>query len=136
WRRGGKETKLDFAGHCDVALKLLLLPADCLIETRVLNGDGDLRGQRGEDALMFFIEEAGARVLEIEHADDAALVKEGHDHLRAGFRIHFDIALIFAYIGHIDHAPLAHGCADQAAGDGEAAFWRVRVAEAPGITRD
>ncbi len=83
-----QQAKLHLAGHGDVSLELALLAVDGLIEARVLDGDGDLRGQRGQHALVLFIEEVGARVLEIEHADDAAFVEERDDQLRAGLGIH------------------------------------------------
>ena len=85
---------------------------------------------------MLFVEEAGACVLQIEHADDAALVKERHDQLRARLGIHGEVARIFAHVGHIDGPPLAHGRAYQAAGDGDAPQGRMRIAEAPGIAGD
>jgi hypothetical protein len=95
-----------------------LLAADGLVEAGIFNGDGDLRGEGGEHALVLFIEEAGAGVLEVEDADDAALVKEGHDQLGAGLRVHGQIARVLADIGDIDGTPLADRRADQAAGDG------------------
>jgi hypothetical protein len=44
----GQQAQLDLAGHGEIALQLLLMPHDLLIEPRVFNGDGDLRGQRGQ----------------------------------------------------------------------------------------
>ena len=79
----GQQAELDFAGHGDVALELLLLALDGLVEARVFNGDGDLRGHGGEGAHVVFIEEGGARVFEIEDADDAVLVEERNDELGA-----------------------------------------------------
>ncbi len=45
--RGGEQTELNFAGHGDVALKLLLLTPDPLIEARILDRDCDLRSHGG-----------------------------------------------------------------------------------------
>ena len=73
-----------------------------LVETRVLDGDGDLRGHRGEHALVLFVEEAGAGVFQIEHADDAALIEERNHHLGARLRVHREIARVLAHIGHVD----------------------------------
>ena len=120
-RSGGQQAKLDFARHGDVAFELLLLPPDALVETRVLDGDGDLGGHGGEGADVVFVEEGSARVFEIEHADDSFLVEERHDEFRARFGVHGEIALILAHVGHVDGTPLAHGCADKAGGDGDAA---------------
>ena len=90
---------MHFAGHGDVSFELALLAVHGLVEARVLDGDGDLRAERGEHALVFFVEEAGARVLEVEHADDAALVEERDDELRAGLGIHGEVARILATSG-------------------------------------
>ena len=87
-RVGRQQAELHLARHGDVAFQLALLAADGLVEARVLDGDGDLRGQRGQHALVLFIEEAGARVFQVEHADDAALVEERHDQLGAGLGVH------------------------------------------------
>ena len=70
-RRGRQQAQLHLARHGDVVLELLLLAVHGLVEARVLDGDGDLRGERGQRALVVFVEVIGARVFEIEHADDA-----------------------------------------------------------------
>ena len=135
-RHGRQQAQLDFAGHRDVALQLRLLRAHRLIELRILDGDGHLRGQRGQHTLMLFIEEARAGVFQVEHADDAPLVEERHNQLRAGLRIHRHVTRVFAHIGHVHQPPLAHRRAHQPAGDGQAAQRRLRRAEAPGVTRN
>ena len=99
-----QQAQLHLARHGDVALQLPLLARDRLVEARVLNGDGHLRGQRGQHALVLFVEEAGARVLQVEHADDAALVEERHDQLGAGLGIHGQVARVLAHVGNIDRA--------------------------------
>ena len=66
---------MHLARHGDVAFELALLAAHRLVEPRILDGDGHLRGQRGQHALVLFVEEAGPRVFQIEHADDAAFVE-------------------------------------------------------------
>ena len=128
---GRQQPQLHLARHGDVALQLPLLAAHRLVEPRILDGDGDLRGQRGQHALVLFVEEAGARVFQVEHADDAALVEQRHDQLRAGLRVHGQVALVLAHVGHVDRPPLAHRRAHQAAVDGNAAQWaraRSRIA--------
>ena len=135
-RGGGQQAELNLARHGNIALQLRLLAADGLIEARVLNGNGDLGGQRGQHALMVLVEEAGPRVLQVENADDAALVKEGDDQLGARFRVHGEVARILADVGYVDGAPLAHRGAHQAAGDGDAARGSVGVAEAPCVAGD
>ncbi len=120
----------------DVALELLLLAFDGLVEARVFNGDSHLRGHGGEGAHVVFVEEGGARVLQIEDADDALFVEKRNDKFGARLGIHGEIALVLADIGNVDGTPLAHGCADETAGDGDAAHGRLRVAEAPRIAGD
>jgi len=132
----GKQAELDLAGHGDVALQLSFLATDALIETGVLNRNGDLGGKRCKHALVLFIEEAGARVLEVEDADDAALVKQRDDQLRAGLGVHGEVAGIFAHVGHIDGTPLADRCANQSAVDGDAAHGGMDCAESPAIAGD
>ena len=107
-----------------------------LVEARVLDGDGDLRGHRGEGADVLFVEESSAGVFEIEHADDAFLIEERNDEFRARLRVHGEIALVLADVGNVDGTPLADGCTDKAAGDGDAAHGRLGIAEAPCVTRD
>ena len=51
-RVGREQAELHLAGHGDVALQLALLAANGLVEARVFDGDGDLRGERGEHALV------------------------------------------------------------------------------------
>ena len=72
---------------------------------------------------MLFIEEGGAGVLEVEHADDAALVEERHDQLGAGLGIHGQVARILADVGDVDGPPLADRRADQAGGDRRCGAW-------------
>ena len=104
---GWQQAELHLAGHGDVLLKLALLAVHGLVEARILDGDGDLRAEGGEHALVLFIEEAGAGVFEIEHADDAALVEERDDELGASLGIHRQVARIFVDVGNIDGTPLA-----------------------------
>jgi len=75
-------------------------------------------------------------VLEVEDADDAALIEERHDQLGAGLLVHGQIALVLQHVRNVDEAPLADGRADQAAGDGDAAHGRMHIAEAPGVAGD
>ena len=43
---------------------------------------------------MLFGEIVGLRALQVHHADHPAAVFERHGHLRAGFRIHHDVARV------------------------------------------
>jgi len=131
-----EETELDLAGHGDVFFELGFLAANGLVEARVFDGDGNLAGEGGEDALVLVVEGVGAGVFEIENADDAALVEEWHDEFGACLGIHFEIAWVFGDVGDVDETPLADGGADEAGRDGKAAERRVGVAEAPCIARD
>ena len=93
----GQQAQLHLARHGEVVLQALLLLGDALVEPGVFDGDGDLRGERGDGALVVFVEVVGAGVLDIEHADDFAFVDERHGHLRARLGI--------------DHDDSAHLCA-------------------------
>ena len=135
-RSGRKQAELDLAGHGDVAFELRLLAAHGLVEACVFNRNGNLGGEGGEGAHLILMEEAGAGVLQVKNADDAALVKERDDQLGAGFRIHGEVTGILAHIGNVDGPPLADGSTDQTASDGKAARGGVGVAKAPGITGD
>ena len=73
----GEEAQLDLAGHGEVALHALFFFVDALVEAGVGDGDGDLGAEGGEGALMLFGVVVEAGVFEVEHADDAALVKQG-----------------------------------------------------------
>ena len=73
-----------------------------LVEPRILNRDRHLRRHGGEHALVLFIEEAGARVFQVQHADDAPLVKQRDDQLRPRLGIHLQVARILAHIGNVD----------------------------------
>ena len=133
---GRQQAELDLAGHGDIALQLALLAADGLVEAGIFDGDGDLGGEGGEDAHLLFMEEGGAGVFQVENADDAALVKERNDQLRAGFRVHGEVARVFADVGNIDGAPLADRSADQAFIDGKTAGGGVGVAKPPCVAGD
>ncbi len=46
----GQQAQLHLARHVEVALQALLFFVDALVEPRVGDGDGDLRGEGGEGA--------------------------------------------------------------------------------------
>ena len=58
--------------------------------------DGDLRGQRGERALVVLVVVVDARVFEVEDADDLALVDERHGEFGADLGIVGDVARVLA----------------------------------------
>ena len=68
---------MDLARHGEILLHPLFLKGHSLVEPRILDGYGDLRGQRDERALMVFIEVVDPGMFEVEHADDGALVNSG-----------------------------------------------------------
>jgi len=112
-----------------------LLPANSLVEASVLNGDGHLGGEGGQDALVVFMEKGRAGVVRGPGRNDAAFVKEGYNQLGAGLGIRGDVALVLAHIGDIDRAPLADGRADQSASDGNAAHGRGKSRKRQGVAR-
>ncbi len=75
---------------------------DALVEAGVGDGDGDLRGEGGEGALVVVVVVVDAGVLEVDDADDVALVDERDGELGAGFGIFGDVARVFADVGGED----------------------------------
>ncbi len=100
-RRRRQQPQLHLAGHGDVALQLPFLGAHGLVEPRVLDSDGYLRRQRRQHALVLFVEEARARVFQVQHADHAPLVEQRHNQLRPGLGIHRQVARVLAHVGHV-----------------------------------
>ena len=123
-------------GHREIALKLLLMAEDLLVEAGIFDGDGDLCGEGGEGAFMALVEVVGLDVFQIEDADDAVFVEERDDHFRTRFSIDHEVAGVFGDVGDVDQSPLSDGCADQAGVDGEPARGHAGVAEAPGVASD
>jgi len=111
---GWKKSQLDLARHFEVALHALFLFVNALVEAGVGDGDGDLRGEGGEGALVVVVEVADAGVLEVDDADDVALVDEGDGQLGAGFGVFGDVAGIFADIRGENRGSLGGGGADEA----------------------
>ena len=105
WRQ---KPQLDLARHREILLHPLFLKRHPLVEPRILDGDGDLRGQRDQRALVVFVEVIDPGMFEVEHADDRALVNERHHHLRAGLRIDHEVARILAHIPDMDEFALPH----------------------------
>ena len=108
WRRYRQQPQLHLARHRDVALQLLLLPLHRLVEPCVFDRDRNLRGHGRQHPYMIFIEKSGARMLQVENADDAIFVEERNDQLRPRLSIHGQITLILEHVRHIDRTPLAH----------------------------
>ena len=135
-RGRGQQAQLHLTCHGDIAFKLTFLGADSLVQPGVFNCDRYLCGQRRQYALMFFREEMGACVFQVEHADDAALVKERHHQLGSGLLVHGQIARVLAYIRDIHVAPFTHRCAHQSAVHGDAAQWRMGGTEPPCVAGD
>ena len=113
-RAGRHEAKLDLASHLEVALHALLFFVDALVEPRIRDGDGDLRGEGAECALMVVVEVVDAGVLEVEDADDLALVDERDSELGACLGVDDDVARILADIGGEDRLAELRGGADDA----------------------
>src|SRR5260221_13345568 len=76
WKRMRQQAKLKFARQCQIALQALLLTGNLLVQTRVFNGDGELRCQRGQGALVILGEIAAARMLDVDNSDDFLLVDQ------------------------------------------------------------
>ena len=89
-----QQAKLEFAGKGEFALQTLLLAGDLLVEASIFDGDGELRGERGQGALVVLGEIITASVLEIEHADYVSLIDErnGEFGVRVGIALDVDLA--------------------------------------------
>ena len=129
---GGHESELDLASHLEVALHALLLLVDALIEAGVGDADGDLRGEGTEGALVVLVVVVDAGVLEVEDADDFALVDEGDGKLGADLGVGFDVAGVFADVGGEDGLAQLGGGADEAFAEGDGALAGDALAEAGG----
>jgi len=129
---GGHESELDLASHLEVALHALLLLVDALIEAGVGDADGDLRGEGAEGALVVLVVVVDAGVLEVEDADDFALVDEGDGKLGADLGVGFDVAGVFADVGGEDGLAQLGGGADEAFAEGDGALAGDALAEAGG----
>ena len=103
-RRAGQQAELHLARHRQVALQPLLLFGDALVEPRIRDRDGHLRGQRGERGLVVLVVVVDARVFEVDHADDLALVDQRHGELGAHLGVGDDVARVLAHVGHQDAA--------------------------------
>jgi len=110
------------SGHVEVALHALLFLVDALVETSVGDTDGDLRGERGEGALVVFVVVVDAGVFEVDDADDLALVDERDGELRAHFGVRFDVAWVFADIGGENRLAELSSGADKALAEEDVAF--------------
>jgi hypothetical protein len=119
---GRHEAELDLARHFQVALHALFFLVNALVEARVGDGDGDLRGEGGEGAEMVFVVVVDAGVFEVDDADDAAFIDEGDGELGAGFRVFGDVARVLADIRGEDGAAV-FGCgADEALAEEDVAL--------------
>src|SRR5882757_9458289 len=126
------EAKLDLAGHLEVALHALLFLVDALVEARVGDADGDLRGQSGEGALVVVVVVVDAGVFEVEDADDLAFIDEGNGELGADFGVGFDVAGVFADVGSENRFAELGGGADKAFAKSDDSFADDALAEAGG----
>src|SRR5882757_8605352 len=129
---GGHEAELDLAGHLEVALHALLFLVDALVEARVGDADGDLRGEGGEGALVIVVVVVDAGVFEVEDADDLAFIDEGNGELGADFGVGFDVARVFADVGSENRFAELGGGADKAFAKSDDAFADDALAEAGG----
>ena len=93
------EAELNLTRHVEVALHALLFLVDALVEAGVGDADGDLRGESGEGSLVVLVVVVDASVLEVEDADDFALVDEGDGEFAAYLWVGFDVTWILADVG-------------------------------------
>ncbi len=95
-----QQAELEFTSQRQIALQAALLPCNFLVQARVLNGDGELRGQSAERAFMVFGEVAALGVFEVEDSDHLVLVDQRNGQFRASLRIHGNVAIALGYIRH------------------------------------
>jgi hypothetical protein len=55
-----QQAKLQFARQGQIALQALFLPGNLFVQARIFNGDGQLRRERGQGALVILGEIAAA----------------------------------------------------------------------------
>jgi len=116
----GEKLALDFASGVEIILQAELSLAGFLVETRVLEGHGDVRSQLGEHPLIFRSEGVRLDALEIENANKAIL-EEKRNH-EFGASVEAGIAPDVACVGKdVVHT---HGAALGSGGSGEAAAER------------
>src|SRR5215472_1217426 len=116
---GGRrqEMVLHFTRHRQFAFHALLFTGNALVQTRILDRNGHLCGQRAHGAEMIFREITSARVLQVQNADHLILVNQRHAQLRARLGIGFDVAGIAGDIGRQHRLFALRRCANQAATD-------------------
>ena len=95
-----QEAQLHLASHVEIALKTLLLLMNALVQARICDGDGNLRSEGRQCALVVFVVVVEPRMFQIDHADNLALVDQGNGEFRAGLWVVGDVAWIFANIGN------------------------------------
>ncbi len=108
-----QQAKLQFARQRQVAFQSLLLPGDLLVQPRILNRDRDLRRQGRHRAVVIVGKKSPPGMLQVEHSDDFVFVNQRHGQLRAGLRIHHDVARVLADIRDQHRLPVPRGVTHQ-----------------------
>ena len=75
---------------------------DLFVETRVFDGDGEMRGEDRKHLHVIRREVIQLRAFEVHHAHNARLVDHGHGQLRAGLGIDHAVAGIERHVGDHD----------------------------------
>src|SRR5215469_16460687 len=115
----GQQAKLKLACQCQIMLEFLFLAGDSLIESCILDRDGDLRRQSCHDPHVIFVEVTAARVLDVKHANGLVFVDQGHAELGACLGIGHDVTRIFTNVGNQHGLPGLGGVTYQSLADGD-----------------
>ena len=112
-RRLRQQTDLQLARQGQVALQALFLARNLFVQPGILDGDRNLRRQRGNGAPVILGEKSAASVFQVEHADHLIFVNQRNRQLGAGLRIELDVARIFAHIRDQHRVFVLRGISDQ-----------------------
>src|SRR2546427_2284882 len=111
---------LDALGGLQVALHAGLVAGHVLVEAGVFERNGQVRGENGKGLDVLLGEVVELRALQVQDADDAALVHHGNGELGTRLGVDLDVARVCGHIGHQHGLAQGGRCADDALGGGDA----------------
>ncbi len=112
-RHRRQQPQLHLPCHLQIALHPLLFLVDALVQIGIRNRDGDLRGQRGQRALVILVVVVHPRVFQVDDADHLALIDQRSRQLGARLRVLNQVARLPAHIRSQNRRTLERRGADQ-----------------------
>src|SRR6516162_4955915 len=97
---GPKQSALNALGSLKIALRASFVFGNLLVEAGIFEGNGEIGGEDGKRLNVLLGEIVELRALEVEHADDLALMQHGNREFRARLRVHKEVALVHGDIGN------------------------------------